>query len=178
MGEGEKTDGSKLHYSRTRNGWGSTRRCRGAWASGVGWLACRDAWRGARGLGRCRSLASRRASRRGRGCAASGCSSRSAGRRARARCARLGRDGWCATERAGERNEREEGVRGGQGAGGGLQQGRGEGEERGAAAATGSARRLTPRVGGGRLGDGPSGPIRLGRLGLGFVFFSNFSFLI
>jgi hypothetical protein len=52
MGEGEKTDGSKLHYSRTRNGRGSTRRCRGAWASGVGWLACRDAWRGARGLGR------------------------------------------------------------------------------------------------------------------------------
>jgi hypothetical protein len=80
--------------------------------------------------------------------------------------------GWGATAGVQQReHEREEGVRSGQGAGGGLQQGRGEGEERGAAAATGSARRLTPRVGGGRLGDGPSGPIRLGRLGLGFVFF-------
>jgi hypothetical protein len=84
MGEGEKTDGSKLHYSRTRNGRGSTRRCRGGWASGVGWLACRDAWRGARGLGRCRSLASRRASRRGPGrCRAGHC-----------RGAWSGGDGW------------------------------------------------------------------------------------
>jgi hypothetical protein len=63
---------------------------------------------------------------------------------------------------------------------GGERNGRGEGERSkgggiGAAAAARKAwgtRRLAPRVGGGRLGDGPSGPIRLGRLGLGFVFFS------
>jgi hypothetical protein len=62
---------------------------------------------------------------------------------------------------------------------GGERNGRGEGERSrgggiGAAAAARKAwgaRRLAPRVGGGRLEDGPSGPIRLGRLGLGFVFF-------
>jgi hypothetical protein len=56
MGEGEKTDDSKPHYSRTRNRRGSTRRCRGAWASGVGLgVAARGCSTGAVGLGRLES---------------------------------------------------------------------------------------------------------------------------
>jgi hypothetical protein len=60
-GEGGKTDGSKLHYLRTRNGRGSTRRCRGAWASGAGLVvAARGcaarSWRGWSGRAGARSV--------------------------------------------------------------------------------------------------------------------------
>jgi hypothetical protein len=74
MGEGEKTDGSKLHYSRTRNGRGSTQRCRGVWALGAGLVVtARGFWRAWRGR---TSLATQRAwvlARRGRASGSRAC---------------------------------------------------------------------------------------------------------
>jgi hypothetical protein len=99
MGEGEKTDGSKLHYSRTRNGRGSTRRCRGCSTSGargtgrrsvVGLGRCwaRLWWLG--GCGRGVGIASGGARLHGRGRRDRGTAGRSAARVREAGWARLG----------------------------------------------------------------------------------------
>jgi hypothetical protein len=86
-------DSSKLHYSRTRNGRGSTQRCRGVWASGAGLVVAargfRRAWRGRTSLAAQRALV---LARRGRASGSRACGVLGHGRPGQRRLqARLGR---------------------------------------------------------------------------------------